>query len=151
MKRTRENSARAIVLSILALGLAAPVCAQEQPSASDDAGLHPPHLLESPPPRFPPGREGEGLHPTVILLVTITPDAKVTDIVVEHSAGADFDAAAVEAVQTWTFEPATKGGDPVSSRIRIAVHFEAPDVGVHDDTGAYAGAPAGTGCFWHSW
>ena len=64
----------------------------------------------------------------------------MTDIVVEHSASADFDAAAVEAVQNWVFEPATKGGEPVSSRIRVAVHFEEPDVGVHDQTGAYAGA-----------
>jgi TonB family protein len=78
----------------------------------------------------------------VILLVTVTPEAKVTDIVVEHSASADFDAAAVEAVQTWTFEPARRGGTPVSSRIRVAVHFEEPDVGTHDDTGAYAGAAA---------
>jgi TonB family protein len=88
-----------------------------------------------------------GLHPTVVLLVTVTQDAEVTDIVVEHSAGADFDAAAVEAVQVWTFEPARRGDTPVPSRIRVAVHFEEPDVGVHDHTGAYAGAaaPADTG------
>jgi len=104
-----------------------------------DAALHPPHLIDSPPPAFPVGREGAGLHPTVILLVTVTPDAKVTDIIVEHSAGADFDAAAVEAIQTWTFEPARRGETRVSSRIRVAVHFEEPEVGVHDETGAYAG------------
>jgi len=78
----------------------------------------------------------------VILLLTVTAEGKVTDIVVEHSASADFDAAAVEAVQRWVFEPATKGGQPVPSRIRVAVHFEEPEVGVHDDTGAYAGTAA---------
>jgi len=80
-----------------------------------------------------------GLHPTVILLVTVTADAKVTDIVVEHSAGADFDAAAIEAVHTWRFEPARRGEARVPSRIRIAVHFEEPGSGVHDEIGAYAG------------
>ncbi|MBW2160482.1 MAG: TonB family protein [Deltaproteobacteria bacterium] len=140
MKGNRRNSTCAIALGVLALWAGGPVCAQTEA----EADLHPPHLVDSPPPQFPPGREGEGLHPTVVLLVTITGDAKVTDIVVEHSAGPDFDAAAVEAVQIWTFEPATKGGAPVASRIRIAVHFEEPEVGVHDDTGAYAGAAAST-------
>jgi iron complex outermembrane receptor protein len=138
------------VLGGLTLRASAPARAQERPEtdAGTDAGpgidtdLHPPHLLDSPPPVFPPGHEGAGLHPTVVLLVTVTVDAKVTDVVVEHSAGADFDVAAVEAVQTWTFEPATKGGTPVPSRIRVAVHFEEPDVGVHDDTGAHAGPAA---------
>ncbi|NNK41667.1 MAG: TonB family protein, partial [Myxococcales bacterium] len=115
--------------------------------AGTDAGtdeLHPPHLIDSPPPAFPPGRAGTGLHPTVILFITVTAEAKVTDIVVEHSASADFDAAAVEAVQNWVFEPATKGDEPVSSRIRVAVHFEEPEVGVHDQTGAYAGVATAT-------
>jgi iron complex outermembrane receptor protein len=136
------------VLGVLTLWPLGSVHAQDRPKpgTGTDAGtsLHPPHLLDSPPPRFPPGQEGKGLHPTVILLVTITPDARVSDIVVEHSAGALFDAAAVEAVQTWAFEPASRGKEPVTSRIRIAVHFEEPEVGAHDDTGAYAGPAAST-------
>jgi TonB family protein len=55
-------------------------------------------------------------------------DAQVTDVVVEHSAGADFDAEAVRAVRSWTFEPARRGETPVSSRIRVAVHFEPSNV-----------------------
>ncbi len=135
------------------LWASAPIDAQEAKKGTDagaDADeqapggvLHPPHLLDSPAPAFPPGRVGKGLHPTVILFVTVTADAKVTDIVVEHSASADFDAAAVEAVQGWTFEPAKKAGVPVASRIRVAVHFEEPEVGLHDQTGAYA-SPAAT-------
>ncbi|MBW1757037.1 MAG: TonB-dependent receptor [Deltaproteobacteria bacterium] len=162
MRRNRRDIASAIVFGVLTLWAAGPIYAQGEPKpdtdtgtdtdtdtgtgtdADADAGLHPPHLLDSPPPTFPPGREGRGLHPTVILLVTVTADAKVTDVVLEHSAGADFDAAAVEAIQTWTFEPATRNGTPVASRIRVAVHFEEPEVGVHDDTGAYAGAGAAT-------
>ncbi|MGB5701234.1 MAG: TonB family protein, partial [Polyangiales bacterium] len=127
MKGNGRRHIGAFALMALALWAAGPIYAQETGADADsdadadadagadadadaDAGagaeLHPPHLLDSPPPEFPPGREGSGLHPTVILLITITADAKVADIVVEHSASADFDAAAVEAVQTWTFEPA---------------------------------------------
>ena len=155
MKRIRRKSMGLIALGVLSLWATGGAHAQgeadkgsvnETDAVTDavtdtvpDASLHPPHLLDSPPPRFPPGRTGSGLHPTVILLVTVTPEAKVTDVVVEHSAGADFDAAAVEAVQVWTFEPAKRGETRVPSRIRVAVHFEEPDVGVHDHTGAYAG------------
>jgi TonB family protein len=60
------------------------------------------------------------------LRITVTAEAEVTDIVVEHSAGADFDKEAIRAVQQWKFEPATRGRAPVSSRIRVAVHFEPP-------------------------
>jgi hypothetical protein len=53
----------------------------------------------------------------------------VTDVVVEHSAGVDFDAQAVKAVTGWTFEPAHRGETPVSSRVRVAVHFEPESAG----------------------
>ncbi len=162
MRGRRSNNLWIVGLVAMVLWADGAVHAQGTPSSGPDAGadadagagagtgagtgtdaeLHPPHLLDSPPPRFPAGREGTGLHPTVILLITVTAEAKVTDIVVEHSASADFDAAAVEAVQSWTFEPATKDGKPVDSRIRVAVHFEEPEFGVHDHTGAYAGAAA---------
>lgn len=157
MKGNRKLSIGVPTLGILVLWASAPVRAQAQETPDADTQpdtdtaadtgtdeLHPPHLIDSPPPAFPPGREGTGLHPTVILFITVTAEAKVTDIVVEHSASADFDAAAVEAVQNWVFEPATKGDKRVSSRIRVAVHFEEPDVGVHDQTGAYAGVATAT-------
>ena len=174
MRRKHRKTRGAIALVVFALWAAEPVRAQEAPRGTDtdagtgtgtdadadtdagtdadtdtdadpDAKLHPPHLLVSPPPVYPPGQLSSGLHPTVILLVTVTPDAKVTDIVVEHSAGSEFDAAAVEGVQAWKFEPAKRGQTPVASRIRVAVHFEEPEVGAHDDTGAYAGPAADAG------
>jgi iron complex outermembrane receptor protein len=150
MRGFKKIKAVFVPLAAATLLANAPSYAQEGADTDRDAGtggevpLHPPHLLHSPPPAYPPGREGAGLHPTVILLLTITADAKVRDIVVEHSAGSDFDAAAVEAVQTWTFEPATRGGQPVASRIRVAVHFSEPEIGSHDETGAYAGAAENT-------
>jgi len=100
--------------------------AEAEPETEQEPDVHPPHLVASPPPTYPEGREGEGLHPTVIVRLTVTAEGEVADVVVEHSAGADFDAAAVEAVRGWSFEPARRGAVPVSSRIRVAVHFEPP-------------------------
>ncbi len=137
VKRIGFENASIVLLGAIALVAGAPVRAQEadagvdlEASADADAGaeastdLHPPHLLEAPPPRYPAGREEQGLHPTVILRITVTATGAVTDIVVEHSAGTEFDAEAVRAVKGWTFEPATRGDVPVSSRVRVAVHFE---------------------------
>ncbi|MGD8608996.1 MAG: TonB-dependent receptor [Myxococcales bacterium] len=153
MKEFEIMKAIIVPLGTVALLASAPLHAQDREDAGTDTDadadtdadtqevpLHPPHLLHSPPPAYAPGYEKAGLHPTVILLLTVTADAKVTDIVVEHSAGSDFDAAAVEAVQRWTFEPAQRGDRAVASRIRVAVHFPEPEVGVHEETGAYAGA-----------
>ncbi len=132
----------AIALGLLTLLASASVYAQDDPDAgvleekpalpdaeAEEDEPHPPHLIASPPPQYPPGRAGEGVHPTVILRITVTSEAKAVDIVVEHSAGSDFDQAAVAAVKTWTFEPARRGDTPVSSRIRVAVHFESPAAG----------------------
>lgn len=144
MKRIETHNTCIVVLGALALLASASARAQDDPApeapaeagtdAGTDAGtradLHPPHLIESPPPHYPKGREAEGLHPTVVLRITVTPEAKVADIVVEHSAGADFDAEAIRAVERWTFEPARRGETPVASRIRVAVHFEPPTVGL---------------------
>lgn len=137
MEGKHRNSIGALALGILILWANGEVRAQEEPpdtaadaDATADAVLHPPHLLLAPPPAYPPGREEEGLHPTVILRITVTAEGEVSDVVVEHSAGLDFDAQAVQAVEGWTFEPATRGETPISSRVRVAVHFEPVSAGV---------------------
>jgi TonB family protein len=162
MKGSRRHTIRALALGTLVLWANGSIYAQDidddQKAAADaepdpnadvgpDAGpdsdadpdadleLHPPHLLAAPAPSYPSGREDEGLHPTVVLRITVTGQGDVTDIVVEHSAGIDFDAEAVRAVKGWTFAPATRGDTPVSSRIRVAVHFEPSSAGLpHEGT-----------------
>ncbi len=152
-----KSNAHAVWLLVgMILAAGAPVYAQEETAPDTDtdtdtvidAVLHPPHLVAAPPPDYPPGREGEGLHPTVILRITVTADARVVDVVVEHSGGVDFDAQAVKAVKGWAFEPARRGDTPVSSRVRVAVHFEPESAGVphegqtHEPQAAPHTAPA---------
>ncbi len=108
--------------------------AQEVSDAVETANppLQPPRLLESPPPRYPEEHVGEGLHPTVVLQVTLNRLGGVEGAEVEHGAEvrhqADpaFNEAAVAAVRRWKFAPATRDGVAIASRIRVAVHFSLP-------------------------
>jgi iron complex outermembrane recepter protein len=109
-----------------------------EPLAGADAGVPnkaaprstPPRLLKSTPPAFPEDKADSGEHPTVVLKVTVFADGSIGDVVVEHSAGASFDAAASDAVRSWTFAPAQRDGIAIASRVGVAVHFELPELGV---------------------
>jgi iron complex outermembrane receptor protein len=93
-------------------------------------GITPPRLLKSAAPTFPADKLESGEHPTVVLKVTVFADGTIGDVVVEHSAGASFDAAATEAVRAWSFMPAQKAGVAIPSRVGVAVHFELPELGL---------------------
>ena len=78
---------------------------EEQEPPRDEAAqpapprLIPPRIVRSAPPAYPESRLGERLHPSVVLIVTLDPDGQVVDAEVEHSADADFDAAARAGLQ----------------------------------------------------
>jgi iron complex outermembrane recepter protein len=102
---------------------------------SSDAGpagplvLTPPSVRESVPPIYPTAHLSHGEHPTVVLKVTVLADGSLADIQIEHTAGPDFDAAAITAVRQWRFSPARRGEQAIASRIGIAVHFDLPELG----------------------
>lgn len=110
----------------------------DQREASGSAVV-PPKLLKAPAPVYPASRIAEGTHPTVTVQIVLDETGKVVKADIEHSAGADFDKAALQAVRTWTFSPAQRDGQPVASRLHVAVHFELP---TYDLTTTQAGASA---------
>ncbi|HEU4408563.1 MAG TPA: TonB family protein [Polyangiaceae bacterium] len=59
----------------------------------------------------------------VVLTVTVSEEGKVTDVEVAASGGHAIDAAAIDAARAWEFRPATRGGKPVRSRIRLSFPF----------------------------
>jgi iron complex outermembrane recepter protein len=63
---------------------------------------------------------------SVVTLVTVDASGQVTGAEVVESGGAAFDAAALEAVKRWKFQPATRDGAPIPARIRIPFRFEPP-------------------------
>jgi protein TonB len=83
-----------------------------------------PRYSSNPLPEYPylaRQRHWEGV---VWLLVDVSADGSVDDLVVEQSSGYKIlDRAATRTVTRWRFEPATRAGLPVSSKARIPVRF----------------------------
>lgn len=101
--------------------------AEPEPEPESPPGqIQAPRILSSPAPAYPAAAVESGLHPTVVLAVTVDAEGAPVEVTVEHSGGDAFDAAAQDAVRGWTFAPATRDGEPMASRVRVAVHFELP-------------------------
>ncbi len=74
-------------------------------------------------PKYPPEARSEGLQGTVIVLATIETNGTVSEIEVIESTREDFEAAAIEAVRQWKFEPATLEGKPVAVEFSLTIRF----------------------------
>lgn len=61
---------------------------------------------------------------TVFILMTVDAQGRVVDPRVARSDDPLFDAAALEAVRRWKFEPGKRGGKPDSFRVRQPVTFQ---------------------------
>ena len=96
----------------------------QAPSAPAAPVLVPPHLLQFVQAAYPQAAEAEGLEGTVVLDITIAADGTVTHAVVTESAGHGFDEAAIDAVQRFEFEPATRDGVPIPVIIGYRYVFE---------------------------
>jgi len=78
----------------------------------------------TPPPRYPMIARERGLEGVVLLSVLVRPDGRVEDARVATSSGTSvLDDAALAAVRTWVFAPATRGGRPVESIVEVPVKF----------------------------
>lgn len=77
------------------------------------------------PPEFPEAARRKGTNGWVEVVFTVTPKGTVADAEVRSSSPEEvFDDAALKAVKQWRFEPATKDGQPVSTRTMIRLKFD---------------------------
>ena len=82
----------------------------------------PPKPKTQPAPEWPSGQRDD--HDVVVpMFVTVGEDGHVSAAEVEVSVSPAFDAAAIEAVKRWTFEPASRDGKAVAARVRSIVRF----------------------------
>jgi len=73
-------------------------------------------------PEYPKSARGQGLGGEVILHITISERGEVVDVQV-LSGDEPFASAAVAAVKTWRYRPATVDGDPVPVRRKVKIPF----------------------------
>jgi TonB family protein len=79
------------------------------------------------PPGYPATAKWLGVKGHVTLAIAVRADGSVANrprVVAAHPAGRGFEEAAVNAVRTWRFKPAIRGGRPVASSLSIDVDFE---------------------------
>lgn len=86
-----------------------------------------PRAVETPPPDYPLQLACAGAGGEVILVLALDAKGAPADVRVENSSRRPaLDAAAIAAVRTWRFQPATRRGEPVPTRIRVPVKFTPP-------------------------
>jgi TonB family protein len=127
MPATRTNKLKRLASALVLLtggGIATPppAFAQTPPDAAPQPVLTPPRVTKFIEAKRPEGTPPEGA--AVELELTIAADGTLTDAKVVTPAGDTLDAAALEAVRQFTFEPARKGDKPVPARIRYRYIFE---------------------------
>ncbi len=86
-------------------------------------GVSAPRALYAPDPEYSEEARKAKFQGTVVLWVVVGPDGRPRDIRVQRTLGMGLDEKAVQAVRTWTFEPARKDGQPVAVQINIEVNF----------------------------
>ena len=76
------------------------------------------------PPKYPPEEQRRGVQGTTVLIVSIDANGGVLDVEVEKSSGnRNLDRAAVAAARRWKFNPETRDGRKIASRVRVPVDF----------------------------
>jgi TonB family protein len=117
-----EKQARAFAIRAARIAAASPTApaADAVPIREADAA---PQLLHRTDPEYSEEARSVRHGGTVELSVDIAPDGRVYNVRLERSLGLGLDEKAVEAVEQWTFKPGTRGGQPVTVRAKVTVHF----------------------------
>jgi TonB family protein len=122
-------SAAALVAVLLCAGARKAVAQPEQPPQppAQDA-ISPPQALHTVLAVYPPEALAKRREATVVVMVTVAVDGRVSEATVTESAGKAFDDAAIAAVLQWRFASARRAGAAIASRIRVPFRFVAPIV-----------------------
>ncbi len=112
----------AVSRGALALALALAVSSASATARAQQVEL--PVPVDQPGPAWPTG--ADTTHDVVVpLTIVVDAQGNVESAVVDTSAGADLDAAAIDAVKHWTFKPASRDGAAIPAKIRVRMRFVA--------------------------
>ncbi|HSF18322.1 MAG TPA: TonB family protein [Vicinamibacteria bacterium] len=95
----------------------------EQPLAAKAGSLVPPRVVHETPPLYTESAFDRGIEGRVVLKVIVRKDGTVGPIRIHQSLEPGLDAAAVEAVRTWSFEPARIDDEPINVLIDVEIDF----------------------------
>jgi protein TonB len=85
-------------------------------------------VVDMRPPNYPPSARRQGIEGTVRVRVLVGPDGRVIQALVFKTSGDDaLDAAALEAVVDWRFEPAQRDGEAVRAWASVPIAFKLID------------------------
>jgi TonB family protein len=85
--------------------------------------IEPPKALEKLPPKYPPEMRKAGVSGLVVAELVIDQGGAVRNVAIQESPADELSKAATEALEQWTFEPATKDGDPVAVTYVVTLKF----------------------------
>lgn len=109
-------------------GPPAPAPAPPAAPAVENAGDLSSKMISATPPRYPQESRRKREQGTVVLMVLLGIDGKVTDISVSRSSGFDrLDQAALSAVRRWRWSPTRRGGAAVMVKGLVEIPFVLQD------------------------
>ena len=86
-------------------------------------GVSAPRTIYSPDPEYSEEARKAKYQGTVVLWLIVDANGRPRDIRIARSLGLGLDQKAIEAVSTWQFDPARKGGRPVAVQVNVEVDF----------------------------
>lgn len=142
----RDPKGRGCARALVALALALSAITRPAKAETPPPDVVPPRLVRNSEPRYPEGKRATGEAASVVLTLVISPEGKVERASVASSAGPDFDAAALEAAEGLSFEPARRGDAPIASKIAFRYDFRIdPSSPAPPGAVPAAGAPSAPG------
>jgi protein TonB len=95
----------------------------QAPSTASDTAIESPVAVRKVDPGYPADARRDKIEGTVFLYVLIRPDGSVENVHVVRSVHAAIDQRAVEAFQSWRFDPGRKNGSPVALEVVVEIPF----------------------------
>jgi TonB family protein len=91
-------------------------------------GVTAPKATYAPDPAYPDEARRAKYQACVVLWLVVDAEGSPRQIRVQQAAGMGLDEKAIDAVQQWRFEPATKNGQPVPVMINVEINFQFHDM-----------------------
>lgn len=110
-----------------------PVYINGEPVYRVGPGVKAPRPLYTPDPEYSEEARKAKLQGRCVLWLVVGADGKTSGVRIAHSLGMGLDEKSIEAIRTWRFEPAIKGGQPVAIQMNVETSFRlypSPEAGI---------------------